>query len=99
MADENRIEHGGESCVEGTKLEICEGVFKMRHASAGKLVAELVPGLLRGGIKGVPVEQHARLIRMEGERETTSDEISGADEILEAGQRICAGKDGVGRVV
>src|ERR1700761_358905 len=99
MTDENRIECSRECGVHGTEFEVSQGIFKMRRACTGELIAELVPGLLRRGIEGAPVEEDAGLISVEREREAVSGEVTSPDEIFEAGKRVGPGEDGVGSVV
>ncbi len=93
MPHECRIEELAQRIVHGPQLEIDELVVEIGNAAAVEPIGEPVPGLLRRGLKLTPIEKDVALISVELEREAAVEQIVGAAQIFEAGERIAPGND------
>ena len=80
------------SCT-GLQFETDQRVFEIGNAAAVEGIAEPVPGVLRRGAQLAPIEKDVALVGMELEGEAAVEQIVGAAEIFEAGERVAAGND------
>ena len=80
--------------MHGPQFQIHQRIVQVGNAASVQLIAQPVPGLLRGGIQLAPIQKDVALVSMQIEGKPTIGQIVGPAQVFEPGERVAPCKDG-----